>query len=357
MPSQMNRRMLVKLAGSLAAGFVVRAGNAEAQSPAAFSLFDARTLDGWIQIENSATSLSSDGILNAAAFAVWLTNGQDAVSVFLRSRMQDSVKADLAAWSPSDASAKTVISALVKDLNRIVAGPSIYDKDRFSDVVLRPRTLELVAQVARQNMRGPQLAPLNKALLEDAYPDDLAESGTAGWIVKDGAMASTGAGRGVIYTAKDYGRYRLMFTMRHVAGNPDHQACVLIFCRRPQPDESPLDALGGIQFQVPNGGHWDYRPGKNSSGGPEFTSVTKTQFDVHAWSQVEILADAATGTARMAVSQPPGSKAVEVLDFRDPAAGRVGPVAWQMHNAGLFDEYRDVTIEPDPKNAELITVK
>jgi hypothetical protein len=59
----------------------------------------------------------------------------------------------------------------------------------------------------------------------------------------------------------------------------------------------------------------------------------------------------------MAVSQPPGSKAVEVLDFRDPAAGRVGPVAWQMHNAGLFDEYRDVTIEPDPKNAELITVK
>ena len=52
-----------------------------------------------------------------------------------------------------------------------------------------------------------------------------------------------------------------MFTMRHVSGNPDHQACVLIFCSRPQPGEKPLDALGGIQFQVPNGGHWDYRPG------------------------------------------------------------------------------------------------
>jgi hypothetical protein len=69
--------------------------------------------------------------------------------------------------------------------------------------------------------------------------------------------------------------------MRHVSGNPDHQACVLIFCSRPQAGEKPLDALGGIQFQVPNGGHWDYRPGMNNSGGAEFTSVTKTGFDVH----------------------------------------------------------------------------
>jgi hypothetical protein len=169
-------------------------------------------------------------------------------------------------------------------------------------------------------------------------------------------MASTGSGRGVIYTAKDYSRYRLMFTMRHVSGNPDHQACVLIFCSRPQAGEKPLDALAGIQFQVPNGGHWDYRPGMNNSGGAEFSTVTKTHFDIHDWSRVEILADAAKGTARMAVAQPPGSKAVAVLDFKDPAAGKVGPIAWQMHNAGLLDEYKDVTIETDPKNDDLVTM-
>jgi hypothetical protein len=123
-------------------------------------------------------------------------------------------------------------------------------------------------------------------------------------------------------------------------------------------DDSGLevDALGGIQFQVPNGGHWDYRPGMNNNGGQEFTSVTKTNFDVHLWSRVEILADAAKGTARMAVAQPPGSKAVAVLDFKDPAAGKVGPIAWQMHNAGLFDQYREITIEPDPKDDGLITL-
>ena len=56
----------------------------------------------------------------------------------------------------------------------------------------------------------------------------------------------------------------------------------------------------------------------------------------------------------MAVAQPPGNKAIEVLDFKDAAAGKVGPIAWQMHNAGLLDEYKDVTIEPDPQGADLI---
>ena len=46
------------------------------------------------------------------------------------------------------------------------------------------------------------------------------------------------------------------------------------------------------------------------------------------------------------VAQPVGSTPVEVLAFQDPAAGKIGPIAWQMHNAGLFDEYKDVTIEP-----------
>jgi hypothetical protein len=347
----LSRRAWMKLAGITAAGSVVGSGDLEG-APAA-PLFDGKTLDGWIQIENSATSLASGGITEPAAFAAKLAGGADAVSEFLQGRLQDSVKADLGAYSASNANAKAVVSALVKDLNQVISGPSIYERARFHDVILRPETEQLL----RQNPRGQQLARLNKLLLEDAYPGELAKSFATGWVVKDGAMSSTGTGRGVIYTAKDYGRFRLLFTMRHVSGNPDHQACILIFCSRPQDGEKPLDALGGIQFQVPNGGHWDYRPGMNNSGGQEFTAVTKAHFDVHEWSRVEIVADAAKGTARMAVAQPPGSKAVEVLDFTDPAAGKAGPIAWQMHNAGLFDEYKDASIEPDPKDGDLITVR
>ncbi len=311
-----SRRSLLQIAGATVAGSVLGVGDAAAATSGT-SVFDGKTLDGWIQIENSATSLPSGSITDPAAFAARLANGSDAVSAFLRGRVTDPVKADLAAFSAASPNAKTVVSALAKELNQVIAGPSIYDQARFGGIVLRPET----AQLLRQTPRGRQLARLNKLLLEDAYPAELAKSSTTGWVVKDGAMASTGAGRGVIYTAKDFDRFRLTFTMRHISGNPDHQACVLIFCGRPQPGEKPLDALGGIQFQVPNGGHWDYRPGMNNNGGAEFTSVNKTHFDVHEWSRVEILADASRGTARMAVAQPPGEKAVEVLGFKDSAAG------------------------------------
>jgi hypothetical protein len=59
----------------------------------------------------------------------------------------------------------------------------------------------------------------------------------------------------------------------------------------------------------------------------------------------------------MAVAQPVGTKAVEVLSFKDETAGKVGPIAWQMHNKGLFDEYKDVRIEFEPKDDKLITLE
>jgi hypothetical protein len=174
------------------------------------------------------------------------------------------------------------------------------------------------------------------------------------WEVKNGAMASKGVGRGYIYTVNQYSHYRVMFTMRHVSGNPDHQACVLVFGTYPPPSR---DALGGIQFQPPNGGHWDYRPGHNNGGGSLFTRPTTTHYNNHEWSRVEILVNAATGIARMAVAQPLGTKAVENLVFKDASAGQRGPIAWQMHNKGLFDEYKDVTLEDNPRVDDLITTK
>jgi len=354
--NQLSRRGFMALAGCAAAGCSsLGISNVWAQqdSRSAISLFDGKTLDGWIQIENSATSLSVGAITDPAAFVSQLTNGTDAVSSFLRGRLEDLVKADLATYTATNANAKALLSAVVKDINEVIHGPSIFDIARFRDAALRPET----EQFLQQDVHGLQLARLNMLLIEDAYPVELAKSSATGWVVKDGVMASKGVGRGVIYTAKDYGRYRLMLTMRHVSGKPDHPACVLVFCTRPQPGEMPLDALGGIQFDVPSGGHWDYRPGMNRDGGPEYTMIEKRAFDVSAWSRIELLVDATKGTARMAVAQPPGSKAVEVLDFNEPSAGKVGPIALQMHNAGLFDEYKDLSIEADPKEDRLVTTQ
>lgn len=343
---RVDRRSLLQLAAMAGAGSLLKA----APAPPA-RLFDGRTLEGWTQIENSATSFSPAAIADPAALAARLAGGTDAISAFLRARMDDSLTSALASFSPSAPDAKITLSALAKALNDVIAGPSIAAQTYLDGIVLRDETKQLL----QQHPRGWALARLNKLILEDAF--HLSASSTTGWIAREGVMASTGSGRGVIYTAQDYSRFRLLFTMRHVSGNPDHQACVLIFCARPLPNEKPLDALGGIQFQVPNGGHWDYRPGKNNNGGAVFTSVARPGFDAHQWSRVEIFADASRGMARMAVAQPPESRAVEVLAFHDPAAGRAGPIAWQMHNAGLFDEYKDVTIDANPPDDGLVTAK
>jgi hypothetical protein len=275
------------------------------------------------------------------------------VSAFLSEQLDDAVKAQLAEFSPASTNARAVKSALAKNLSKAASGPSLYDESRFAKVQLRPETVAL----RKKNPEGLELARLNRLLLEDAYPKEISKSPAGSWTVKDGAMSSLGAGRGVIYTKGEYENYRLIFTMRHVSGQPDHAPCVLIFSAAPAAGEKGLDALGGIQFQPPNGGSWDYRPGKNNGGKGLFTRLVKPGFDSHEWHQVELLVNAKTGAARMAVAQPVGTTAVEVLQFTDLTAGRKGPIAWQMHNKGLFDEFKDVRIETDPKEDKLITVE
>jgi len=351
------RREFLRYGGMAAAGCLLGGVPlAGAQRPRKHVLFNGKNLDGWIQIENNQYSVGSGDIAGFAALAKAIVNKSNAVAAYLNNALDDATRSDLEAFISSGMDEKPARGALARGLNAIIKGPSIYEKARFEGIALRPETKKLV----HRKPHGLQLVELNRNLLVDAFPTDVTAP-KPGWVVKDESgsriMASTGEGRGVIYTAHDYSRFRWMFTMRHVSGDPDHQACVLIFCTRPAPDAIPLDALGGIQFQVPRGGHWDYRPGHNNAGKGEFTEVTKVRYDPHEWSRVEIVADARTGKARMAVAQPLGTKAVEVLDFSDPTAGRAGPVALQMHNAGLFDEYRDLAIEENPESLDLITVK
>ena len=318
------------------------------------SLFDGKTLDGWIDAENGLATFDGGSFTDLTAFAKKLTDKSDAVSAFLGGQLDDAAKANLASLSTTNANVKAVRSALAKSLNNIISGALIYDASRFQNVQLRPETRELLGK----NPQGLDLARLNKILIEDAYPAEVSPSAATGWTVKDGVMADTGVDRGALYTKNDYSHYRIMFTVRHVSGTkPDHMPCVLFFGTRPEDGKKPLDALAAVQIQPPPGYTWDYRPGHNNAGKGEFTSHPHPKFDPHEWSRVELLVDASKGTARMAVAQPPDSKAVEVVDFNDPTAGKTGPFAIQIHNKGLFDEYKDITVEVDPKDDELITVK
>ena len=168
------------------------------------------------------------------------------------------------------------------------------------------------------------------------------------WAVVDGAMKATGKGRGYIATNENYSHYRLLFSLKP-GGTGGHKPTVLIF-NTTLPNK--LDAAGGIQFQPPNGGTWDYRPGKNNAGKGLFMKVgSPGAAGADGYVQCEIIANAATGEAKMAC----GGK--DVLHFKDMTAGKKGPFAIQTHNSKISDAYKDLSVEEGITSDDYVTVK
>lgn len=314
-------------------------------------LFDGKTLSGWVQAPVAPITVGREDFRDLPALAQRLRAQADPVAAFLHAQLDDAGRAALTAILAGKTEPRETASPLAKHFTRILTGTTpLYDEARFRAIVLRPTTRALLAT----QPQGIALSRLNRRLLEDAFPQAIVASPDSSWVARDGCLASTGAGRGVIYTTQDYSHYRLVFQVRQTSGN--HFPGVLFFCQRPAPGELGLDALGALQFQVPSGSHWDYRPGMNKSG-DHFARPVKIRFNEREWSQVEILVNAKEGTARLAVAQPVGTRAIALTSFTDPTAGRAGPIALQMHNGLLFDEYRDLRIELDPKENKLITIE
>jgi hypothetical protein len=169
------------------------------------------------------------------------------------------------------------------------------------------------------------------------------------WVVKDGVLASTGK-TGDIYTKDDLGDYRIFFQVRHVMGNPDHKPCTVMFGKRPADPTVPARSLGGAQFQPPNGGSWNYGVGGT------FNRPMNPMFDATKWHQCEVLVKEA-GSFRAACCPvgPTPCKAVEVLDWKGP--GRKHPFDIMIHNAGLFDEYKEIWLEQSPTVDDLLSIK
>ncbi|WP_455244182.1 mechanosensitive ion channel family protein, partial [Petrachloros mirabilis] len=59
---------------------------------------------------------------------------------------------------------------VVRELNRIISGPSIYDAQRFLEIELRQQTRDLMLRAPK----GEELVRFNRLLIEDAYPGELA---------------------------------------------------------------------------------------------------------------------------------------------------------------------------------------
>ena len=109
---------------------------------------------------------SKDDLPDLPGFAAKL-RGADRVAEYLRTRFSEETRSLLAKYGGGrDLELR---DALVRDLNEIVLGPSLYDEKRFSEVDLRPQTREL----ALARPEGEELARLNRMLLEDAFSREL----------------------------------------------------------------------------------------------------------------------------------------------------------------------------------------
>lgn len=170
--------------------------------------------------------------------------------------------------------------------------------------------------------------------------------------VKDAAIHTTGNARGwIYYNRQQVGTFRWIFKVRQVVGT-GHEPTVLFWGTT-----APIrDALSAIQFQPPDGWCWDYRPGKNNGCTGLTQNYSHPTFSLTVWNQCEVLGNQVTGVAKMACG-PVGGATTHVVTFTDKTAAQVGPLAIQVHNAGIQDEYKDLYVESPVKTSpdEFIT--
>jgi predicted RND superfamily exporter protein len=118
---------------------------------------------------SDATAFSGDDITNLPSLVKKLTTKSDAVSAFVSNHLDHEARTLLASYHGTNSDFDDLDSILAKNLNRIIAGPLIYNPARFQTVSLRPKTEAMLKAKARDQ----DVSHLNQLLLQDAYPDNL----------------------------------------------------------------------------------------------------------------------------------------------------------------------------------------
>jgi amino acid transporter len=119
--------------------------------------------------KNGPSAYSQGEIKNLAAFASKLKGEKDPVSVHLINRFPAETRRALTAYAGPGPGDATLEASLVRELNAVLAGPSLYETNRFAGVSLSDRTKELL----KKKQEGADLARLNRYLADDAYPQEL----------------------------------------------------------------------------------------------------------------------------------------------------------------------------------------
>jgi hypothetical protein len=166
------------------------------------------------------------------------------------------------------------------------------------------------------------------------------------WSVKDGALDAAGKTGGELLMSKeDYGDFRIILSSRMVSNQSKTGHLGVCFWG----GHAPVGKYNACKLLIPpNAGIWDY--GSNGA----LAGVTRMQgnLDLMTWHQTEIVCLLATGSCKFA------SDGVAMLTYKDPDPARLkkGPIGLQIHAGTSEVQYKDVSIDPAPKDDTLLTV-
>lgn len=128
-----------------------------------------------IEIEVPVTALlREDDFQDLSRLAAKLREPRDPISLLLRQRLSPYTQFLLVAPGDSGPDPGLLRYALIDDLNRLIKGDLLYDRQRFDQVLLSEKTRALL----RKDTRGEDLIRLNRMLLEDVYPQEIARRET-----------------------------------------------------------------------------------------------------------------------------------------------------------------------------------
>ncbi|HSS20964.1 MAG TPA: hypothetical protein VLL54_12890 [Pyrinomonadaceae bacterium] len=122
-------------------------------------------------------------VIDARSFAKKLTSRGDNLSNYLCSKFSPQTFRQLQECAASESGCDSAfLRALVRDLNGIIRGTNLYEERRFKGVVLSSAParikddLKKMSAGKRESRKGITQTRLNRLLLEEAYPQELANS-------------------------------------------------------------------------------------------------------------------------------------------------------------------------------------
>jgi len=112
---------------------------------------------------------SVSDLKNARSLALKLRGAKDPVSRYVAEQCCVRTKQLLNAYRGANAPDPVLCQMIVRDLNRLVLQDTLYDSFRFAKVKLSDDTKKMVEEIAASDR-----VKLNRMLLEDSFPDELA---------------------------------------------------------------------------------------------------------------------------------------------------------------------------------------